>query len=527
MRIACLRVADLPLAAALRAHPELRGHPLAITGGTGARAELVSVSPEAAARGVRRGASIAQARSLSADLALRVSSPALEAAARDALLDATFACTPRAEASPPASSSFAAEACVFADAGGCEALFGSEAGFAGALTARAAALGLPADATVASSRAVARIAARRLRLDGKLDGDAATSGEGATRVLPPGRERAFLQPLPLDLFDPGDALAETLTRFGVRSVGELLALPRRGLARRLGAEVLALLDLAAGRAVETPLPEPDEARLTEALDAEAPLDALPPLLFALRGLLARLLERLAARHLACAELDLALDLDGGARDARRIAAAAPSLDPRVWMRLVHRALEARPPGAAVLALRLETRALPLRGDQLDLFRPAGPAPAALGETLAALQGLCGADRVGAPISADSHHPDACGLAPFRPPQPAGAGTSITSHEASPRGGPTRVAGTCALRALRPPLPAQVELRGGQPARLRSAIANGRVLDCAGPWRSSGGWWSPEERFAFESFDVWTEDGLVVRLRYDGLRRHWEIDGVYD
>ena len=73
----------------------------------------------------------------------------------------------------------------------------------------------------------------------------------------------------------------------------------------------------------------------------------------------------------------------------------------------------------------------------------------------------------------------------------------------------------------------MELRGGQPARLRSAVANGRVLDCAGPWRSSGGWWSPEERFAFESFDVWTEDGLVVRLRYDGLRRHWEIDGVYD
>jgi nucleotidyltransferase/DNA polymerase involved in DNA repair len=90
-RIACARVADLPLAAAWRAHPELRGRPLAIADGAGARAALLSVSPEAEGVGVRRGASVAHARSVCDGLAVRVASPALDRAARDALLDAALA----------------------------------------------------------------------------------------------------------------------------------------------------------------------------------------------------------------------------------------------------------------------------------------------------------------------------------------------------------------------------------------------------------------------------------------------------
>ena len=46
MRTACLLVPDLPLAAELRAHPALAGHPLAVAAGPEPRAELVAVSPE-------------------------------------------------------------------------------------------------------------------------------------------------------------------------------------------------------------------------------------------------------------------------------------------------------------------------------------------------------------------------------------------------------------------------------------------------------------------------------------------------
>jgi protein ImuB len=397
-RIACARVANLPLAAEQRAHPELCGQPLAIAEGSGARAELLSVSPEAARAGVRRGSSVAHARSICAALVVRVASPALDRAARDALLDAALACAPRAALAPRDSGAFANEAAVFVDASGIGTLFRSEAGFATALAARIRGLGLPAEVAVASSSGVAHIAARQL---GTSDTASCRSEEADARVfaLAPERERAFLAPLPIDLHAPDDALAETLTRFGVHHVRDLLALPRRGLANRLGAGVLALIRLAEGLTTEAPLPEPRDARLVEAIDLEAPAERIEPLLFVLQGLLSRLLERLEARHLGCGDLALQLDLEGGGRDARHIGVAAPTADLRVLVRLIRHMLESCAIDAPVLGARIETCGRPLRRDQLDLFRPAGPAPAVLGETLAALQSLCGDARVGAGATA--------------------------------------------------------------------------------------------------------------------------------
>ena len=512
MRIACARVAELPLAAELRAHPELRGRPVAISDGAGARAGLLCASREATRAGVRAGMSAAHACSLCADLVLRVASPALEQTAREALLDAAFSCAPRAALAPRSGGVFASEAAVFVDADGTSALFRSEAGFATALGARIGTLGLPADVAIASSRSVAQIAVRRLA----AIAPAADAAGSRVLALPPERERAFLAALPIDLLDPGDALADALTRFGVHTVRDLLALPRRGLATRLGADALALWRIARGESIETPLPEARDRELAEAIDLDAPESRLEPLLFVLQGLFSRLIERLDARHLGCGDLDLSLDLADGGRDVRRIGLAAPCSDLRVLVRLARHALEARALAAPAAGVRIATRASPLRRDQLDLFRPAGPAPAVLDETLAALQSLCGEARVGAPVEVDTHHPDVTALAPFAPP---------AARETREREPP--FTGALALRALRPPVAAEVRQREQRPAWIRSAVANGRVVRCAGPWRTTGGWWSSEERFAFDQFDVQSEDGVVVRLRFDHVRREWQIDAIYD
>jgi nucleotidyltransferase/DNA polymerase involved in DNA repair len=159
-RIACLLVPDLLVAAELRAHPELRGEPLAIASGSDPRAEVVGVSGEAARVGVRPLCSVAQARSLCARLHVRVASPALEGAARSALRDVALSASPRIEEAPRASGLHAGEAAVFLDAAGIDRLFGSEAGFASALLDRAERLGLPAVVALAGSRSVALVAAR-------------------------------------------------------------------------------------------------------------------------------------------------------------------------------------------------------------------------------------------------------------------------------------------------------------------------------------------------------------------------------
>ena len=90
-----------------------------------------------------------------------------------------------------------------------------------------------------------------------------------------------------------------------------------------------------------------------------------------------------------------------------------------------------------------------------------------------------------------------------------------------------LAGQLASRALRPPVRAQVRLRDDRPVWVESSVIRGRVLRSAGPWRTTGGWWAPEERFAFDCYDVQTSDGGVARLRFDHLRGCWQVDALYD
>jgi protein ImuB len=303
--------------------------------------------------------------------------------------------------------------------------------------------------------------------------------------------------------------------------------------------VLGLIARARGEEVEPPLPQPRATGLEEAIDLEAPIEQLEPLSFVLRGLISRLGERLAVRGLACASLDLGLDLTGGGHDARRIGMAAPTRDVRVLLRLVCLGLEQHPPRAPIEGVSLLGEGLPLRSDQLDLFRPRGPDPVALDQALAELESLCGTGKVGAPATADDHRPNPFRLEPFShgprgspgiPPDiPPGIPPGIPRMARSPESAPeaTHARSQLAVRALRPPVRAEVRLCRGQPTSVRSAVASGRILHAAGPWRTTGRWWSEDERFALDHYDVQVSDGTILRLCFDWVRRDWQIDAIYD
>ncbi|MEN8181229.1 MAG: DNA polymerase Y family protein [Myxococcota bacterium] len=494
---------DLLVAAELRAHPEWAGRPLAISSGSDARAEIVALSPEAERAGVRRLASVVQARAVCSELRVRPASTALEGAARHTLRDVALSVSPCIEEAPRDSGLHGAEAAVYLDASGTKRLFHSEAGFAGALAERAGRLGLPAVVAVAASRGVAQLAARCT----------VARGAGEVEVVPVGGDAAFLAPLPLDVLCSEDELLGALARLGIRRLGELARLPSRGLATRLGPGALRLQQLARGEPQESPLSPVRDRRLEEGTDLDFPVEQLEPLAFVLRGLVSRLVARLELRGLACQELELSCALAGGGRTERRLGLAAPSCDERVLLRRLLLSLESHPPAAPVDGVTLALSGRPPRRDQLDLFRPAGPAPARLETLVAELEALCGEGQVGAPRTLDDWRPGVFGLDSF-------GATARDAAKSVVREGP-------ALRALRPALPAQVRAPRGHPEWVRSALANGRVVSAAGPWRTSSGWWSPERRFACDHFDVETEDGLVTRLRFDLLARRWEIDGVYD
>jgi protein ImuB len=82
----------------------------------------------------------------------------------------------------------------------------------------------------------------------------------------------------------------------------------------------------------------------------------------------------------------------------------------------------------------------------------------------------------------------------------------------------------ALRAFRPPLPAEVALRDGAPAFVAAPGVRGAVLDRAGPWRASGDWW--DVAWSREEWDVALAHG-VYRIFRDRLREAWFVEGELD
>jgi protein ImuB len=490
MRIICIDVPSFPLAAWWRVDPELRRAPLVITDAAGPRGRIVACAPELAQRGVGIGLTAAQAIAIDSAVVVRVRAPAAERAAQAALCDAAYSCSPRVEEDAPGT--------VYADADGLRALFASEADLAHEVARRIRKLGLEASIGIAATKIAARLAAR--------DG-------GGVAVVPPHAEWQVLAPLPIHLLAPSAALSETLARWGIRTLGDLAALPIGALATRLGPEGVALAHRARGEDAHPLAPRSLPLHFEETAELEYGIETLEPALFVLRGLLNRLLARLALRGLVCGDLRLSLGLTGRRRDERTVTVAAPSNDCQPLLTLIRLHLEAQPPADAIETLRLAAIPERLRPMQLDLFRPNGPVPAQLAATLARLTALCGAEAVGAPAVVDSHRPDAYAVERFAP------------RPAVPANGPAP-ARTVALRAVRPPRRLEVFCNRDRPDFVRADGCTGRVVALAGPWRVQAEWWRPDAVHR-DYYDAQLSDGGVYRLFFDRVQQEWFVDGSYD
>jgi protein ImuB len=249
MPFACIYVPNFPVAAALRAEPELQAQPVAIFEGKPPLETIIAVNEKAA--GIAPGMTKAQAE-LCAELALRPRSALQESAAHAALLDCAQSFSPCVED--------AACDTVLLDLAGMESLFGSLPEMSCAIANRAVKLGLAANVAVASNPDAAALAAR---------------GFSGVTVIPAGKEAERVGTLPLEVLFPSslekdrlnadkkktaECLLETLDRWGIRNLRALATLPEIALSERLGQEGLRLQQLARGAAIRTLVPVDDIRR---------------------------------------------------------------------------------------------------------------------------------------------------------------------------------------------------------------------------------------------------------------------------
>lgn len=492
-RIACVLVEAFAAAAVERSEPALREMPLAIVAGTAPGRRVTDANAAAREAGVRSLMAEAEAVARCPGLVRRAVVEETVAAARRALLDACYGLSPRLEDAAPG--------LVFVDIVGLERLLGSDAQIAERLARASRAVGLPARVGVATTRTAAHVAARLA---------------ARTAVIAAGDEAAALAPVEVRALDWPLEVTAALARWGVATLGELAALPRQGLAARLGTAGLTAHDVACGRDVTpfrpwTPPPFWEEA---QTLDWE--IDTLPALEAVLERVLGRLTARLAAAYLAADGLQLRLALLSGAHHARALALACPMDETRPMLTVLMHDLAARPPQGAVVGVAVQAHAVPRRSVAGILGRPAAPAVRDLATVLSRLVALVGADNVSGVAAADSHHPEAWMPAPFRPDTYDPGVPGASSEDA------------LAFRRLRPPRRVTIDAdAAGRPVAVRGALSDlAHVVRCAGPWRSSGEWWDAD-RWSREEWDVALDDHAVIRLLHDPLQDAWLFDGVYD
>jgi protein ImuB len=389
---------------------------------------------------------------------------------------------------------------VVLDTSGLDRLFGPPHEVAAALSRRAAEAGIRVNIAMAANPDTAIHAARGFR---------------GIHIVPHGDEAKYLGPLPLTLLAPSPELLETLYRWGIHRFHELAALPALGIAERLGPEGLRLHEQARGGWTRKLLLVEDAPRFEAALDLDNPVEALEPLAFLFARLLNGLCTSLATRGFATHELALQLRLEDRTVHERTLRLPVPSLDAKAFLKLLQLDLEAHPPAAPVVHLWMRVTPAKPRAAQHGLFVPMAPEPVKLELTLARIAALVGPGCVGSPELIDAHRPGAFRMTRFGESKPLAPLAVATAVSTAPR---------LTLRVYRPPRAAYVTIDNGHPSHLAADGIRGDIVSLAGPWRTSGDWWT-EDPWARDEWDIALSGGAVYRIYC--CSRGWFVEGSYD
>lgn len=347
-----------------------------------------------------------------------------------------------------------------------------------------------------------------------------------------------------------------LERLGCRTWGQVDALPRAGLARRFGPELVRALDVASGRASDVypwaVLPE----RFEQSLELPQRADSAPALLWTGRRLLALLHQWLAARGLGVLALELSWRFDQLRLNGRELPPAQSltlrTAEPMQGMRHIERLLVERLARTTLLA---PACSLGLRVPQTVVWRPKTasflPEDQPHGDPLHVFieraSARLGPDCVQAATVHDDHRLScrqgwqAAEQALLSRRQGQGARADPKPGFHPDRAAPAAVSGdgawTDALSPtwlLRPPR--TLAEQQGRPCR------QGQPLQCvAGPRRIESGWWmhsaaaeqgeAPVARDYFVARDAAGNLLLIYRERpisgHESVgKRRWFLEGIY-
>jgi len=357
----------------------------------------------------------------------------------------------------------------------------------------------------------------------------------------------------------------TLERWGVATLGDLARLPHADVSSRLGLAGARLHQAAWGEDVVPLVAAAEAPRFIERIELEWPVDGLEPLSFVLARACEALSGALERADRGAVTITTRLTLVNKTVAERTLTLPAPMRDAKVLRTLILLDLEAHPPGtdaehfAGIDIVEVELGVTPGRIVQHSLLAHDVPAVEDIATLVARLQALMGESRVGAPVVLDTHDPRKSSMKPFTAPMHASttarqhpapqrpahqhASTSAQQHPSTSALQPS--CPKAVIRRFRIPMAVRVVADHGAPVRIvlsekesvlrlacpeprRGAQGEKRITHRAGPWRTSGQWWTADrDTWDRDEWDVGVDTGVVYRLARDRATDRWEVEGVID
>jgi hypothetical protein len=336
---------------------------------------------------------------------------------------------------------------------------------------------------------------------------------------------------------PENRLLEILTKWGIRTLGQLTSLSGPDIHERLGERGAMWQSLARGLDARPMVPWVDEVPFEAALELEWPIEGLEPLSFVLARLLEPLADRLERADRGAAVLYTSLRLTSRTVFTRTLQLPAPMRDPKTLRTLILLDLESHPPDAPIDIVRVLIEPTPARVLQWTLLERAQPAVEQVSTLIARLTALMGEGHVGSPGLVDTWKPGAFEMKEFRTAPATTSAMSTSPVRSAVDDAPLKAA----LRRFRFPIPTRVVVQEGRPIRVqtdRQGFMSGAIVQAAGPWRTSGSWWDDtgqqasglagqQEAWDRDEWDVSMTDGTVYRLVVEREVGQWFLEGVID
>lgn len=173
--------------------------------------------------------------------------------------------------------------------------------------------------------------------------------DGAVRVIAPGDEGATLAPLPVVLLPCSAEVERRLQLYGLRTLGDVAALPAGPLQAQFGPEGLTLWRLAAGFDTEPPRATPPPPVLTERVELPAPSADQATLMRAVALVLRRLFRRSEIGTRVARRLTVQVALEDGTAWQRTFTFHRPVADDSAALTAVRARLEGLTLTAAAVA----------------------------------------------------------------------------------------------------------------------------------------------------------------------------------